>query len=127
MSNPIYDMMKQMETQKDIAEISAILSGYENANGRNRALDMQASEKIMEMQGKDLAIYAVTAPKPGTPGIPWSEVPPTQLYNILINIKHYLDEKLLDEIKKQQEGKEKCLTFLIKAEADGGILVGDKE
>lgn len=32
MSNPIYDMMKQMETQKDIAEISAILSGYENAN-----------------------------------------------------------------------------------------------
>lgn len=40
MSNPIYDMMKQMETQKDIAEISAILSGYENANGRNRALDI---------------------------------------------------------------------------------------
>ena len=74
-------MMKQMETQKDIAEINVILSGYENANGRNRALDMQASEKIREMQGKDLAIYAVTAPKPGTPGIPWSEVPPIQLYN----------------------------------------------
>ena len=70
MSNPIYDMMKQMETQKDIAEINAILSDYKNANGRNKALDMQASEKIREMQGKDLAIYAVTAPKPGTPGIP---------------------------------------------------------
>lgn len=69
MSNPIYDMMKQVEIQKDIAEIHAILSGYENVNGRNRALDMQASEKIREMQGKDLAIYAVTAPKPGTPGI----------------------------------------------------------
>ena len=105
MSNPIYDMMKQMETQKDIAEINAILSDYENANGRNKALDMQASEKIREMQGKDLAIYAVTAPKPGTPGMPWSEVPPTQLYNILINIKRYLEAKLLDEIKKQQEEK----------------------
>ena len=105
MSNPIYDMMKQMETQKDIAEISVILSGYENANGRNKALDTQASEKIREMQGKDLAIYAVTAPKPGTPGIPWSEVPPIQLYNILINIKRYLEAKLLDEIKKQQEEK----------------------
>lgn len=46
MSNPIYDMMKQVEIQKDIAEIHAILSGYENVNGRNRALDMQASEKI---------------------------------------------------------------------------------
>ena len=105
MSNPIYDMMKQMETQKDIAEISAILSGYENANGRNRALDMQASEKIREMQVKDLAIYAVTAPKPGTPGIPWSEVPPTQLYNILTNIKLYLEAKVLDEVKKRQEEK----------------------
>ena len=49
MSNLIYDMMKQMETQKDIAGISAILSGYENANGRNRALDIQAGEKIREM------------------------------------------------------------------------------
>ena len=105
MSNPIYDMMKQVEIQKDIAEIHAILSGYENVNGRNRALDMQASEKIREMQVKDLAIYAVTAPKPGTPGIPWSEVPPIQLYNILINIKRYLEAKLLDEIKKQQEEK----------------------
>ena len=56
MSNPIYDMMKQMETQKDIAEINVILSGYENANGRNRVLDMQASEKIMEMQGKELLL-----------------------------------------------------------------------
>lgn len=28
MSNPIYDMMKQVEIQKDIAEIHAILSGY---------------------------------------------------------------------------------------------------
>ena len=105
MSNPIYDMMKQMETQKDIAEINAILSGYENAKGRNRALDMQASEKIREMQGKDKAVYAATAPTPGTPGIPWSEVPPTQLYNILINIKLYLEAKLLDEVKKQQEDK----------------------
>ena len=69
MSNPIYDMMKQMETQKDIAEINAILSDYKNANGRNKALDTQASEKIREMQVKDLTIYAVTAPKPGTPGI----------------------------------------------------------
>ena len=105
MSNPIYDMMKQMETQKDIAEINAILSGYENAKGRNRTLDMQASEKIREMQEKDLAIYAVTAPKPGTSGIPWSEVPPPQLYNTLIYIKRYLEAKLLDEIKKQQEEK----------------------
>ena len=104
-SNPIYVMMKQMETQKDIAEINVILSGYENVNGRNKALDTQASEKIREMQGNDLAIYAVTAPKPGTPGIPWSEVPPTQLYNILINIKRYLEAKLLDEVKKQQEEK----------------------
>lgn len=32
MSNPIYDMMKQVEIQKDIAEIHAILSGYENVN-----------------------------------------------------------------------------------------------
>lgn len=105
MSNPIYDMMKQMETQKDIAEINAILSGYENAKGRNSALDMQASEKIREMQEKDMAVYAATAPKPGTPSIPWSEVPPTLLYNILINIKRYLETKLLDEVKKQQEDK----------------------
>lgn len=105
MSNPIYDIMKQMETQKDIAEIDAILSGYENANDRNRALDMQAGEKIKQMQEKDLAIYAATAPKPGTTGIPWSEVPPAQLYNILINIKCYLEAKLLDEVKKQKEDK----------------------
>lgn len=102
MSNPIYDMVKQMETQKDIAEINAILSGYENSNGRNNALDIQASEKIRQMQRKDLAIYAMTAPGPGAPGIPWSEVPPAQLYNILISIKRYLEAKLADEIKKQQ-------------------------
>ena len=100
-------MMKQMETQKDIAEINAILSGYENAKGRNKALDMQASEKIREMQGKDKAVYAATAPKPGTTGIPWPEVPPDQLYNILINIKRYLEAKLLEEVKKQQDDQKK--------------------
>lgn len=105
MSNPIYDMMKQMETHKDIAEINAILSGYEHSNGSNKVLDMQASEKIRQMQQKDLAIFTATAPEPGTPGIPWSEVSSVQLYDILFKIKLYLEAKLIDERKKQQGGK----------------------
>ena len=120
MSNPIYDMMKQMETQKDIAEINVILSGYENANGRNKALDTQASEKIREMQGKDMAVYAATAPKPGTPGIPWSEVPPTQLYNILINIKHYLEAKMLDSVQASTMlSNSEFIVMLNQAASDG--------
>lgn len=105
MSNPLFEMMEQAEIQKDIAEIVVILSGYENANGICKELDIQARYKIEQMQRKDPVVFAATAPKPGTPGIPWSEVPPTQLYNILTNIKLYLEAKLLDKNKKQREDK----------------------
>lgn len=32
MSNPLYEMMEQMEIKKDIAEIDFILSSYKKAN-----------------------------------------------------------------------------------------------
>lgn len=95
MSNPLYEMMEQMEVQKDIAEIDIILSGYENANGIYKELDMQARNKIEQMQRKDPVVFATTVPKPGTQGIPWPEVTPLQFYNILTNIKNYLEAKLV--------------------------------
>lgn len=102
MSNPLYEMMEKMDIGKDIAEIDVILSGYENANGVYKELDIQARNKIAQMQRKDPAVFAATAPKPGTQSIPWSEVTPLQFYNVLTYIKMYLEAKLVDKAKKQQ-------------------------
>lgn len=102
MSNPLYDMLEHMAIQEDIAEIGVILSGYESANGKYEELDIQARKKIEQMQRKDPGVFVATAPKPGSPGIPWSYVPSSQLYNILSGIKTYLEEKLVNKTKKQQ-------------------------
>lgn len=103
MSNPLYEMMEQMKIKKDIAEIDVILSGYANANGiYNKDLDIQARNKIEEMQRKDPVVFATTAPKPGTQDIPWAEVTPLQFYNILTNIRNYLEAKMMDKVRKQQ-------------------------
>lgn len=71
-------------------------------------LDTQARAKIEEMQRKDLGVLATTTPKPGTPGIPWSEVTSLQFYNILTNIKNYLEAKLMDKVRKQQGENNHC-------------------
>lgn len=105
MSSPLYEMIEKTEIQKDIAEIDTILSGYENANSvyYYNELDKQAYNKIKEMQQKNTAIQAATAPKPGMRAIPWQEVTSSQFYNILTRIKFYLEAKLIDKAKKRQE------------------------
>lgn len=104
MSNPLYEMLEQMDLEKDIAEIDAIRSDYENANSiYYKELDRQARNKIEQMQKKDPVVLAATAPKPGTQSIPWSEVTSLQFYNILTDIKKYLEAKLVDKARKQLE------------------------
>lgn len=104
MSDPMDKMARIMDIKKDIQEIDNIITAYDDGYGSIETIDVLARDKISKMQKKDGIIYTHTAAKPGNPGIPWSEVHTPALYNILLDIKYYLEKKLTLEIADQQGG-----------------------
>lgn len=104
MSDPMDKMARILDIKNDIHEIDDIITAYDNGYGFIETIDVLARDKISKMQKKDGIIYIHTAPKSGNPGIPWSEVHTTALYNILLDIKCYLEKKLTLEIAGQQGG-----------------------
>ena len=101
--NPTSDNLKNFETTHDILDITDIVSEYERSSGIYLDID-RARKKIVTLRENDPIINAMCAPKPHEPIIPLNETTQTQLYNILISIRAYLETKLIHDAQSQQGG-----------------------